>query len=146
MGFNLLETDCRTVISATINSVRSPLLYTNGFRRAAEIITDEVLQTCHGHDYLVYPLMFNYRHFVELAIKDVLSMLAELAFGENNANKHHRLDELWSFARQQLFDKWSFESDDQQLKPIDDMIKFLHGIDSTSTGFRYSDASQNFSC
>jgi hypothetical protein len=83
--------------------------------------------------------MFNYRHFIELAIKDVMCMLADLQEEEAKIEHHHKLGRLWSLAREILFKRWGLESHDQQLKPIDDMVDFLHSHDPQSTAFRYSD-------
>lgn len=52
--------------------------YIEGFYQAAEIL---VTQGVPLYDYLVYPIIFNYRHYVELALKN-LNLLFRLHFCE----------------------------------------------------------------
>lgn len=140
MPNHILETDQHSFTNATINSVRARWLYVNGFKRAADVLADEVLRTLRGQDYLVYPIMFNYRHFMELAIKDILYLLADVQGDTNKAERHHSLKGLWSLAFGQLHERWSLDStSDQYLSPIDDMVKFFHDNDPASTAFRYSE-------
>lgn len=46
--------------------------YREGYRRGAQILVRAVEETQSDQDFLVYPIVFLYRHHIELALKRVI--------------------------------------------------------------------------
>src|SRR5208282_6491263 len=72
--------------------------YRMAARRLAEDVCADERRGSNGH-YLVYPIVFLYRHYVELVLKQLLVMIADLAEEalDHKCSKdleHHRLDQL----------------------------------------------------
>ena len=77
--------------------------YTEGYRRAAEILIDQR----RDQDFLVYPILFLYRHHIELLIKQVIGLALKLA---DDPDQHpykkddHNLNRLWSAAQKLILE------------------------------------------
>src|SRR5262249_34936851 len=74
--------------------------YTEGYRRGAQRLVEYVVKTHFDQDYLVYPIIFLYRHHVELALKGIILETANiighpLTHEEKKNLGKHRLDLLW---------------------------------------------------
>src|SRR6266849_9877987 len=46
--------------------------YTEGYRRGARLLVEYVAENARDQDYLVYPIIFLYRHHIELALKNII--------------------------------------------------------------------------
>jgi hypothetical protein len=60
--------------NAVLNSIigRGRYAYSEGYRRGARILVQYVVDHAMDQDFLVYPIIFLYRHHVELVLKDIL--------------------------------------------------------------------------
>lgn len=105
--------------------------YAEGFRRAAEA----VFESCRTPDLMVWPLVFLWRHYVELMLKDIISKGREIADEEAGFPAHHRLLDLWKEARSRITHWWS--ADMPGLENVDVVIEQFHRVDPNATGFRY---------
>lgn len=47
-------------------------LIAEGFKRLGDLGVASVEQSGRGHDFLVYPILFSYRHFIELSLKEII--------------------------------------------------------------------------
>ncbi len=43
-----------------------------GYRRGARLLVEHVDEHARDQDFLVYPIMFLYRHHIELALKNII--------------------------------------------------------------------------
>jgi len=117
------------------------VLMTKGYKEAADVLVARVLAdqggtTSDGRSsyLLVYPILFCYRHFLELSLKYVISKYGHLAGVLPNANDHD-LNQLWQKFRQVLE---SFgDSDDTALTAVEDVVAEFAKIDPGSFTFRY---------
>src|SRR5437867_84859 len=78
--------------------------YAEGYKQAADIITAEVTGTEEKflkstRDYVVYPVVFLYRHYVELRLKEIILIGRKLYDMSQGLPKHHKIEELWKHAR-----------------------------------------------
>lgn len=77
--------------------------YPDAYKQAADKLVDQI--EGHSHeDRLIFPIIFLYRHFVELKIKEIIIQLDRLS-GTQIAEKQfkkHQLMPLWSYAREHL--------------------------------------------
>lgn len=114
--------------------------YTEGYRRAADILIRHIDETARDQDFLVYPVVFLYRHHIELQIKQVTGVARQLL--RDNAPRcsekvTHNLNSLWEVARKVLLDA------DDTLSPSDfsrvsAVVRALNEADLRATGFRYA--------
>lgn len=90
-------------------------------------------------DFLVYPIVFLYRHFVELKLKEIIQDGRNLLDIESSLALEHRLDRLWKDARELLeeVEQHNPAATNEVLDDAERLILELHGIDTTSTVFRY---------
>jgi hypothetical protein len=75
--------------------------YSEGYRLAGRIVADYVIQKPLYADFLVYPIVFLYRHYVELQLKRLIPMGARLvnqvmSEADHKTLREHPLDKLWA--------------------------------------------------
>lgn len=120
--------------------------YSRGFRRAAERLAEHVCETGTGQDVLIYPIVYLYRHHVELMLKAILksaSRLLERKLTEQSlwALDHHGLQELWQEVRP-LLDPVCGKAGNPafpvaDLDGVDSYIRQIHAHDPGGVRFRY---------
>src|ERR1700686_3677799 len=113
----------------------------SGFRSGAQALVRAVEEGWEPADVLVFPIVFCYRHSVELMLK--ASLYAAKACGDiaiddrlKNALEHHDLRQLWTLLRPTL-DEVGF-TDEAELARTDERIEELHQHDPSSFTFRYA--------
>ena len=122
-------------------------IYFSGFRRAGSRLAQHVCETASDQDYLVYPIVYLYRHHAELVLKNIIEVAAalldrELTDGDHKALGGHALSRLWDIARPMLNPVCAlvpnppFPEDD--LQGIDSYIRQLHEHDPKGESFRYA--------
>lgn len=132
---------------ACVNYGEGEVAYQGGFRRAALHLAEHVCETGRGQDFLIYPIVYLYRHHVELALKSIIGvscvLLDRKLTGEDfKTLGRHDLAELWKLARPLLnlvctsAGNAEFPPDD--LEGIDAYIWQLHEHDPDGQRFRYA--------
>jgi hypothetical protein len=79
-----------------------PTVYAAGYREAAEALVKHVLEIGYHENFLVYPIMFLYRQYVELRLKEIAVLGARLVDAEPPPKEvmgRHVLEPLWTFCR-----------------------------------------------
>lgn len=115
--------------------------YADGYKIAADrLIGSCILNLPFGRDdidVLVYPIVFNYRHYVELRLKEIILALRPIGDGKKNREfKTHNLKKLWEEiidlyrSHRKDYDKEDFENAER-------IIFQLHVVDEASFNFRY---------
>ena len=122
------------------------IAYKEGYRRGAEILIRTVQEIQSDQDYLVYPIIFLYRHHIELALKRIIVRAAflierSLTDREKQHQGKHRLDVLWQdfkpmFAAICKANDWNEPAPDEAAE-IDDYIRQLSELDLDSFSFRF---------
>lgn len=112
--------------------------YAAGYRRAAEILIEHIDTKGRDQDVLVYPVVFLYRHHVELALKRIITLclLQTDDLDVKGPKTVHDLNVLWHHARK-LVRKVDPSFPRANHSHADAVIKELIAIDSRSTAFRY---------
>jgi hypothetical protein len=120
--------------------------YKEGYRQAAQLLVQHVVKTGESRDFLVYPIVFLYRHHIELALKRVIRRYPELLDRELTPNEQthlggHRLDFLWQdlkpmFTAISEAVAWN-EQDPDDIEGADDYFRQLSVLDRDSFSFRY---------
>lgn len=125
----------------------NPIAYTEGYRRGARLLVEHVMEQQRDQDYLVYPVIFLYRHHIELALKNLILHTLylidrPLTESEKRHLGRHRLDLLWQDLKPLLSAicqaaGWG-ELDTADIEGIDDYIRQLSEVDPDSFSFRYT--------
>jgi hypothetical protein len=114
-------------------------VYADGYRKAADVLVDKV-EGEPPDDVLLLPIVFLYRHFVELTLKDLflrLVSLCHIGVYPKQITKHHLIP-LWEFVKAHLHCIRA-EMDDEEIVPaLDKLITELSDLDPDSMHFRYA--------
>lgn len=122
--------------------------YKTGYRRGAEVLIDYVGQSGRDQDFLVYPIVFLYRHHVELMLKRIIRQAPCvisrcLTTQEKQHLEKHRLDLLWEDLKTMMpaiCEAAGWGKLDAEIEGIDNYIRQLSDLDADSFSFRYSDS------
>jgi len=119
--------------------------YTDGYRLAGNILSRRVKRTKRDQDTLIYPIVFLYRHHLELRLKGIIrdgyALFGEKLpeFKEDILTKHD-LNNLWKVSKDVLtlyYDR-DVKKDPEALLRIEECIMQFHKIDPGSFSFRYA--------
>ncbi len=111
-------------------------LYSIGYKDAADILVSQVEAQARYQDTLVYPIVFLYRQYLELSIKDLIRQARKLQDIHDPFPKTHRINELWPICSD-LLGEISPGDSEEELKNIGRLIADFCTVDPTSMAFRY---------
>jgi hypothetical protein len=121
--------------------------YKAGFRRAALQLTERMCEQPVDQDSVVYPIVYLYRHHIELMLKDIFRLatdLLEISIS-GNQEKHlgrHDLAKLWGMIRPMLDPVCTLAGADSlpsaDLDGIDAYMRQLNVHDPKGESFRYA--------
>lgn len=106
-----------------------------GFMAAGDMLTQIALQDSMQKDNLIFPILYNYRHGVELALKWFINNYNRYIGDFNISSNIHDLRKLWSNFRKIVI---SFEPHyNKTLANAERIIEQFHALDKNSVSFRY---------
>lgn len=77
--------------------------YAKGYKDAADFIVNGAIDGNRSYtfnvSYLVFPVVFLYRQYIELRLKEIILRGIRTNHEKHSIPKHHRVDELWRHAR-----------------------------------------------
>jgi hypothetical protein len=122
-------------------------VYTEGYRRGARLLVEHVIEQRRDQNYLVFPIVFLYRHHIELALKSIIArtpylLNRPLSTTEQEHLGRHRLDLLWQDLKPMFiaiceaagWDKLASADEEG----VDSYIRQLTALDPNSYSFRYT--------
>ena len=114
-------------------------IYAHGYKRAADELVDKVEGEA-PDDVLILPIVFLYRHYVELTLKDLILRLVSLCglHIEPKQITGHKLPPLWELAKQHLHCVKEEMQDKEVVPALDKLIGELQDLDPDSMHFRYA--------
>lgn len=99
------------------------------------------LCTTEGYEHeritVIYPILFNYRHGLELAMKWIV-----LHYGERTIKNDHNLWDLWKICKG-IIQKHNASTRDGAIVAVEQVVKDFHDLDARSTTFRYGSDNNN---
>jgi hypothetical protein len=111
-------------------------LYAFGYKEAADVLVRNIVKRNAGQDLLVYPVMFLYRHYLELEIKNLIFLCNHYQDNTANFSTIHGIDQLWGTCNKLLSEIFPNESITER-KETTRLINEFSKIDSNSMAFRY---------
>jgi hypothetical protein len=111
-------------------------LYATGYKDAADVLAERVFETRRHADFLIYPIAFLYRHYLELRLKEIIVAGQALLDHPSDFEHVHQLEVLWDSCRKILEEVWP-GSPAGDLNAVEDCIRQFSKVDPRSMGFRY---------
>jgi len=133
--------------NACVSSIDPAMAYQDGYRSAALHLANHVFESERGQDYLVYPIVYLYRHHIELTLKSIIDasvFVTDYTLTKNDLDAlgRHDLAKLWKLARPMLDPACELGGESplppDDLEGIDSYIDQLHQHDPDGQRFRYS--------
>ena len=118
-----------------LNNENSWCIYAAGFKHATEILIESVKST-YEINTVVFPILFLYRHYIELSLKEVIGYGNYLDEQSKALRDGHDLKSLWTEARA-CIGKHVCDVHKAELDYVEKLILDIHMIDPTSQGSRY---------
>lgn len=115
--------------------------YAEGYKEAADILVERVIGTASDQDFLMYPIAFLYRHYLELRLKTLVRVGYALVGEPSQLGPEHKIRELWKKARVVLERVWPERSRRDLDKVEADILEFADK-DPKSQAFRYPTANK----
>ena len=117
--------------------------YVLGYKEAADRIIINVIENSDDvlFDTIVYPVMFLYRHYLEIMFKELLEEFRSLHSKEYSTDKDpigkHNLTNIWQELRQIIEAAWGQEENLSFFEDVGNRVDEFHKIDEKSMAFRY---------
>jgi len=109
-----------------------------GYMRAGDALVEEAERESVDRDFLVYPILFVYRHGLELAIKWTIEQYGRYVdVYLDHQNLNHNLWQLWGLCKQVIVGVGDNDEDDD-LSAVEQVVKDFHDLDKNAMAFRYS--------
>ncbi|NQT02628.1 MAG: hypothetical protein HQ580_11435 [Planctomycetes bacterium] len=113
-----------------------------GFKEAADKVVDSHAATKERMDVFFFPVVYLYRHAIELSLKGLVNDGIYLQILEDNQNiqkvlASHNLHSLWSKVRLVLKEMWP-DGDDEDVDAVEKIILEFHQADKSGQRLRYS--------
>jgi len=112
------------------------LTYALGYKEAADRLVAELERERRRQDVLVYPIVYLYRHYLELAIKGLIRQAQKLLEDPIRVPAKHTIVQLWSTCSV-LLGRVSPNDSLEEQDQIGRLLREFEAIDPTCTAFRY---------
>ncbi|HRS52653.1 MAG TPA: hypothetical protein P5067_09525 [Candidatus Marinimicrobia bacterium] len=110
-------------------------IYAEGYKEAGDIVSKWVNDNKILQDALIYPIVFLYRQYIELVLKDIIGFVNKKNRGKYEYPNSHNLMELWSETKEIL--KKFNEINPEDLIAVENILKQISKQDPYSVAFRY---------
>lgn len=111
----------------------------SGYIKAGDALVEQCERTnsrLDRHEF-VYPILFCYRHGLELAMKWIIGRYGRFAGISPNDHLYHDLWQLRRVCKQIILEVGS-DGDGEDLRAVERVVKDFHELDRGSFSFRYS--------
>jgi hypothetical protein len=114
--------------------------YSRGYFHAAERLMASLEENTTNVDVILYPLVYLYRHGVELALKALAQKLPRIWDDHGEIHLTHKLQDNWARVRPYLTREPEFDPNEPVLKFVDRVLADLIEIDPKGEAFRFPSA------
>lgn len=116
------------------NPLARMVFMADGYKEAADVLVEKAMADRFLRHGLIYPILFCYRHFIELSLKYVISEYGHLTAEPPNS-KDHDLEVLWPVFRKIV--TYCEEGDTEALTAVEAIVAEFAKLDPQSFTFRY---------
>ena len=133
------EGDWNRAVSFEDHEIARHVHIWDGYMRAGAALVEE----CERNDSrldrheLVYPILFCYRHGLELAMKWIIGQYGRYGGIKASEYLHHDLWKLWTACKKVMLEVGS-DGETEALVAVEQVVKDFHDLDTGSFSFRYS--------
>ncbi|WP_419907885.1 hypothetical protein [Hoeflea sp.] len=111
------------------------VLMFEGYRRSADFLVDKALEDWREADFLIYPILFLYRHALELNLKYIINVYGPHV-GVDAIWNTHEFEELWGrFLK--VLDGFGTDDPDNADQIVGGVIAQFGNVDPRSFSYRY---------
>jgi hypothetical protein len=107
-----------------------------GYKLAGDVLVQNLVGEPYDHDNLVYPILFCYRHYVEITLKEIIEQHGRWA-GVSLTKKDHQLSDLWKLFLQ-IATAYHNDPSDEAAVVVSYCINEFAQVDPASVAFRYA--------
>lgn len=111
-------------------------LYAEGYKEAGDIITKYVTDNRFFQDILIYPIVFLYRHYIELVLKDIIYNGRKLLAETPEIPTYHDIIQLWHQTKK-ILKQIESTNNSKDFYAIEEILKQFSIHDPKSITFRY---------
>lgn len=111
-------------------------LYSEGYKNAGDALFNYCIANPFYNNTIVYPLVFTYRQFIELRLKELIMMGNKLNDIDKDFPDEHNILRLWKMFRNEIYSKIAQE-DRAIFDNSEKVIEQFTTEDSQSMNFRY---------
>lgn len=109
-----------------------------GFMIAGAALIEQCKRDSHDRHFLVYPILFNYRHGLELAMKWIIDHYGRYAkVSLKTKERDHDLWKLWNLCKKVIVAFWTEGESDESMQSVEQIVKEFHDLDKNNMAFRY---------
>jgi hypothetical protein len=112
-------------------------LYAMAYKEAGDRLVGYVLKNTIDLDVLVYPIVFLYRQYIELRLKEIIKEGRALIEDGHGYSKNHKIWDLWCTAKKICIKAFENEDYPPKFDYVEHVIKEFYQIDPESFAFRY---------
>ena len=112
-------------------------VYAEGYRTAADLLVASASKDRSSVNFLIYPIVFLYRQYVELSLKSMLRDSATLLCRDIPLSTRHELGPLWSQLTPLLKEALGTNLTKRELQVLTNLVRQFSDSDPTSQTFRY---------
>jgi hypothetical protein len=112
-------------------------VYAMGYKKAGDILVQYVADNDWDQDFLVFPITYLYRQYLELRLKDLIYIGSALCDRHIEILITHDLVKLWRQARLNIEAVWTGSKTIADLNLVEERLKEMCELDNGSHAFRY---------
>lgn len=128
--------DWETAVSFAPDQISRDAFLWEGYMTAGAALIDEAERRPHDRHVLIYPILFNYRHALEIAMKWTIDMYGRIA-NVRLDDEDHNLWRLWQKCKV-ILRVVPTSDEDEPLQAVERIVKELHDLDKNGVALRYS--------
>jgi hypothetical protein len=118
------------------NPANKFFLYSEGYKEAGNRLYDFCIEKPFYWNTVIYPLVFNYRQFIELRLKELIIMGYKYLDQNKDFADEHSLTSLWNTYRNEILLELE-EIEKETLDSVEKIINEFNSEDPKSMSFRY---------
>lgn len=115
-------------------------LYAIGYKEAGDRLVEFVLAKARDQDVMVFPILFLYRQYIELRLKEIIREGRILLEEGSSYPKHHKISDLWNTAKSIAIRVFENDNEPPDFDYAEHVITEFSKIDPESFSFRYPES------